>query len=67
MDQPKRSGSVTGVAVVLLIVAAANIGYGIYLITTGGADDSTALLFTGGVAAVLAIALLVKGKPKSGG
>jgi len=66
MDQPTRSGSVTGVAVVLLIVAAANIGYGIYLITTGGADDSTVLLITGGVAALLAIVLLVKGKPKSG-
>jgi|GEM_PF-1722156 len=64
MDQPKRSGAITGAAIVLILVAAANIGYAIYRMAGGKTEDNTLLLITGGAAAFLAVVMLVMGRSK---
>ncbi len=67
MEQPKRSGAVTAAAVVLILVAAANIGYAIYRMTGGTTEGNTPLLIAGGVAALLAVVMLIMGRSKKAG
>lgn len=65
MEQPKRSGTVTTAAIVLILVAAANIGYAIYRMTGGKTEGNTPLLIIGGLCASLAVHLLVMGRAKT--
>lgn len=67
MEQPKRSGAVTAAAVVLILVAAANIGYAIYRMTGGKTEGNTPLLIAGGAAALLAVVMLIMGRSKKAG
>ncbi len=67
MEQPKRSGAVTAAAVVLILVAAANIGYAIYRMTGGKTEGNAPSLIAGGVAALLAVVMLIMGRSKKAG
>lgn len=65
MAETSKAGAKTAAVVILALVAAANLGYGVYRMLNG-AEDSLPLLIGGLVCATLAVVPLATGKRYNG-